>query len=149
VATKVYETVGTPRQHRAARLFAENILKENPESTQKILIKAGYSAEVARGAAHTVTKTAKFQELLKEYLPLKNVVRKHQELLEHEDGAIQYKATELGYKVHGVIASSPQIQNQAVMAVTWQPKSLSEPDAIDVSAEPESKNPETTTPEVG
>ncbi len=118
--TAVFENLGTTKQHKAAKLFAENILKGNTESTGKILRRAGYSPTTADKAPVTVTKSPTFRRLLEQYLPLEKVVDRHSELLDDEESSIRLKAVELGYKAHGVIEKQGIGSSHVILGIGWK-----------------------------
>lgn len=144
---QVVEKNGTLKQHRAARLFAENIMTEKPMSTEKILRKAGYAEVTARKQPTAVTRNATFQKLLQQYMPLQNIVRKHAEVLEDAEPAVQLKAVELGYKVYGVIEKAGNINNPVIIGLGWKAHPFEKPVHLEAEVTNLKQEPEIETPE--
>jgi hypothetical protein len=109
------------RMQTAAYMFAQAVKKGIHKPASVILKEAGYTPQTAKRTAEVMNKPS-FQALLQKYLPMERIVNTHKQLLEQtEDKGVQLRATELGYKVSGVVLDRSQSAHFHVSApkVSW------------------------------
>lgn len=92
----------TPKQQRAAKLYAEAILEGKDQSQGEILKQAGYSKAIQK-SPDKVTKTDGFQRALEKFMPMASIVERHTELMQQNDHLpTALKAVQDAYDLHNV-----------------------------------------------
>lgn len=74
----------------------------------EIMEEVGYAPSTVN-TPNVLTASKGWKELMEQYLPDDKLARKHDELLEHEEGNIQTKALDMAYKLKGAYAPEKSI----------------------------------------
>jgi divalent metal cation (Fe/Co/Zn/Cd) transporter len=91
---------------RQKRVFQKILEKPRPIGT--VMREEGYSENTIVDPQN-LTKSKGWKELMEQYLPDDKLAKKHDQLLEHEEGNIQVKALDMAYKLKGSYAPDKSV----------------------------------------